>query len=180
MVYHAPEEPAASGAPDVSGSGLRGALKRTVLDIFRNPLIAGSVLGIVFSLWGMTLPRFIQSGVNAVAAAGPPLALILLGAQVDFKRLAGNIRPVLGACFLRLVLVPAALVPLMVWAGFRGPELGALMVAFAAPCAVNNLIMARNYRINPQFAAQTVYLSTVLSLPTMFIAVSLLRGLGLF
>ncbi|MDR1108522.1 MAG: AEC family transporter, partial [Spirochaetaceae bacterium] len=34
MVYHAPEEPAASGAPDVSGSGLRGALKRTVLDIF--------------------------------------------------------------------------------------------------------------------------------------------------
>jgi predicted permease len=54
------------------------------------------------------------------------------------------------------------------------------MVVFAAPCAVNNLIMARNYRIDPPFAAQTVYLSTVLSLPTMFIAISLLRALGLF
>jgi predicted permease len=54
------------------------------------------------------------------------------------------------------------------------------MVVFAAPCAVNNLIMARNYRIDPLFAAQTVYLSTVFSLPTMFITISLLRARGLF
>ncbi|MDR2134938.1 MAG: hypothetical protein LBP27_07525, partial [Treponema sp.] len=76
--------------------------------------------------------------------------------------------------------VPAILVPLLVFAGFRGPELGALMVVFSAPCAVNNLIMARNYRINPAFAAQTVYLSTVFSLFTMFGLISLLRWTGLF
>jgi predicted permease len=182
MVYHAPGE-AADGtetkAPDQSG-GLGATLKRTVIDIFRNPLIIGSILGIVVSLSGIPIPRFVRSGINMVAITGTPLALLLLGSQIDFKQLAGNLAPAFGACLLRLVIVPAILVPLFAFIGFRGPELGALMVVFSAPCAVNNLIMARNYNINPGFAAQTVYLSTVLSLLTMFCYISLLRGLGFF
>jgi predicted permease len=175
MVYHAPGETPEGGA-DRPGAILR----RTAIDIIRNPLIIGSVLGIVFSLTGIPLPQFARSGINMVASTGTPLALILLGAQIDFKQLAGNLGPAFGACLLRLVIVPAILVPLFALVGFRGPELGALMVAFSAPCAVNNLIMARNYRINPIFAAQTVYLSTTFSLLTMFCYISLLRGLGLF
>jgi predicted permease len=175
MVTYAPAEAGESGKPELPES-----LKRTVVDILRNPLIIGSVAGIVFALSGIGLPGFLRNGLNGVAAAATPIALMLLGAQIDLKRFAGNPGPALGACALRLVLVPGVLVPLMVFLGFRGPELGALMVVFAAPCAVNNLIMARNYRIDPPFAAQTVYLSTVLSLPTMFIAISLLRALGLF
>jgi predicted permease len=175
MVCYAPAE-----AGDDGETGLRETLKRTAVDIVRNPLIIGSVGGIGFSLLGIAVPGFLQKGINAVAASATPIALMLLGAQIDFKALAGNLGPALGACALRLVIVPGILVPLMILLGFRGPELGALMVAFAAPCAVNTLIMARNYRIDPPFAAQTVYLSTVLSLPTMFAAISLLRALGLF
>jgi predicted permease len=178
MVYHAPAD--SGDRISAAGQGLAATLKGTVMDILRNPLIAGSVLGILFSLLDIKLPPFVRNGVNGVAASGTPLALILLGAQMDFKQLTGNVGPALGACVLRLILVPGVLIPLMALAGFRGPELGALMVAFAAPCAVTNLIMARNYHINPQFAAQTVYLSTALSLPTMFITISLLRSLGLF
>jgi predicted permease len=175
MVCYAPAEGGEAGKTAVKEN-----LKRTAMDILRNPLIVGSVGGIVFSLLGIAFPGFLQSGINGVAASATPIALMLLGAQIDFKQLAGNLVPALGACALRLVIVPGVLVPIMILLGFRGPELGALMVAFAAPCAVNNLIMARNYRIDPPFAAQTVYLSTVLSLPTMFIAISLLRALGLF
>jgi predicted permease len=177
MVFHARDE----GSGGASGErGMAETVKRTALEILRNPLIAGSVLGIVSSLLGVRLPGFLRSGINGVAAAATPMALILLGAQMDFKQLAGSMKPALGACAVRLLLVPLILVPLMILAGFRGPELGSLMVAFAAPCAVNNLIMARNYNINPRFAAQTVYLSTALSLPTMFIAITVLRGLGFF
>jgi predicted permease len=170
MVYHAQR----------SGSGMVAALKRTVIEITKNPLIAGSVLGVLFSLLHIRLPGFLGGGVHSVASAATPVSLILLGAQIDIKKLAGSIKPVLGACLLRLVIVPAILIPLVIRAGFRGPELGALMVAFAAPCAVSNLIMARNYDIDPVFAAQTVYLSTVLSMFTIFIAISTLRALELF
>jgi predicted permease len=81
---------------------------------------------------------------------------------------------------MRLVLVPAVLVVITILAGFRGPELGALMVVFAAPCAITTLVMARSYQIAPEFTAQTVYLSTILSMVTIFFAITLLRGLGLF
>ena len=64
--------------------------------------------------------------------------------------------------------------------GFRGPELGALAVVFAAPSAVGNLIMARHYGVAPRLVAQTVYLSTLLSLATIFCVISILRGAGLF
>jgi predicted permease len=170
MVYHARPH----------GSGMAAALKRSAIDIAKNPLIIGSVLGILFALLHIKLPGFLKGGVAMVASAATPVSLILLGAQIDVKKLAGTIKPALAACLLRLVIVPAILVPLMILAGFRGPELGALMVVFAAPCAVATLIMARNYGIDPLFAAQTVYLSTILSIITIFIAVSALRGLGLF
>jgi predicted permease len=185
MVYHAPRETAAERPQEGGGASAErensgAAFKRTILDILRNPLIIGSVLGIVFSLLNIPLPRFVRGGINMIAATATPLSLALLGAQIDFKALAGNLGPAFGACALRLVIVPAILVPLLVLAGFRGPELGALMIVFSAPCAVNNLIMARNYNINPAFAAQTVYLSTVFSLFTMFGLISLLRWAGLF
>jgi predicted permease len=170
MVYHS----------QTDGSGMKAALKQTLIDIAKNPLIIGSVLGILLSLCRVTLPAFLRSGINAVGSTGTPVSLILLGAQIDFRRLSRDIKAALGACLVRLVVVPGILVPLMVLLGFRGPDLGALMVAFAAPCAVTNLVMARNYNIDPEFAAQTVYLSTVLSMGTMFIAVSALRWLGLF
>jgi predicted permease len=58
--------------------------------------------------------------------------------------------------------------------------LGALMIAFASPCAVTNFVMARNYNIASSFAAQTVYLSTLLSMGSLFVIITMSRALGLF
>jgi predicted permease len=168
MVYHSQ-----------SGVALSRSLLRTAIDTARNPLIIGSVLGIVCSLLRVQFPGFLRSAVNSVAATATPMSFILLGAQINLSKLRQNLAPTLGASLMRLVLVPGILVPIMVAGGFRGPELGALMVVFAAPCAINTLIMAREYRIDPDFAAETVYLSTVLSMPTMFAFITVLRVLGL-
>jgi predicted permease len=175
MVYHAQllrstEEP----------SPLAGALKRTALDIGKNPLIISSVLGIILSVCRINLPVFLKNGVRSIAVTGTPISLLLLGAQIDLKKLAHNIGPVLIACMVRLVIIPGILLPIIIGMGFRGPELGALVVAFGAPCAVGNLVMARNYQLDPEFAAQTVYLSTVLSMFTMFGIISALRAMSLF
>jgi len=154
-------------------------IRRTAVDILRNPLIVSSALGIVLSLARVELPGFLQISIANVAGAAMPMALVMLGAHLDLKMIAGSLRPALAICAIRLVIVPAVMAPLAVWAGFRGPELGALMVVFAAPSAVTNLVMARNYDLDAKFTAQTVILSTVISMPTMFIMISLLRALAL-
>ncbi|MDR2393305.1 MAG: AEC family transporter [Treponema sp.] len=175
MVYHSQRL-----NRQTEGSSLAGALRRTALDIGKNPLIIGSVLGILFSVCHIDLPVFLSNGIRSVALTSTPLSLVLLGAQIDLKKLAHNIGPVLAACMVRLVLVPGMVLPIIIGMGFRGPELGALAVVFGAPCAVGNLIMARNYKLDPAFAAQIVYLSTVLSMLTMFGIISVLRALDLF
>jgi predicted permease len=188
MVYHRGPQalPLNAAQGEKAGDGvtgnasMRAALKKCVFEVITNPLIIGSSLGILFSLLRLPLPAFIKSGVNSIALASTPVSLVLLGAQINLKALAGNMRAVLGAAALRLIVVPGLLVPLVVALGFRGPELGALAVAFAAPPAVANLIMARNYHVAPEFAAQTVSLATLLSMITIFVMVAVLRGLGLF
>jgi predicted permease len=181
MVYHR-QKIEDGGTRNGAGSGMdmRTALKKCAFEVLTNPLIIGSALGIIFSIVRFPLPVFLRSGINSIALAATPVSLILLGAQINLKALAGNIRAVIGAVCLRLVLVPTALVPLMVYLGFRGPELGALAIAFAAPPAVANLIMARNYKVAHEFAAQTVYLATLASMFTIFGLIVILRGLGLF
>ncbi|MDR0822698.1 MAG: AEC family transporter [Endomicrobium sp.] len=163
-----------------SDTDMAAALKHTLIDICKNPLITSSILGIIISLLGISIPQSLEKGIFAVGALGPSTALLLLGSQIDLKKLTGNIKPVLGLCLMRLIIVPAITAPFMVYFGFTGPHLGALLVAFAAPCAVTNMIMAKNYNVAPEFSAQSVYLTTTLSIATMFGYISLFRWLGLF
>ena len=166
-------------AQDGIGHSIGAEIRRALAEIIRNPMIIGSVLAITLSLMRVSLPHFLNVSIANVAVAATPVALIMLGAHLDLKMISGNLRQVLAVCVMRLMIVPAVMVPLAIWAGFRGPELGALMVVFSAPSAVANLVMARNYNVDAKFMAQTVILSTVLSMPTMFIIISILRATSL-
>jgi predicted permease len=159
---------------------LPSVLKKAILDVVKNPLIIGSSMGILLSLCRIDLPPALRSGITSVASTGTPISFLLLGAQIDFGKMRRDMGPTIFACLLRLAIVPGILVPITILWGFRGPELGALMVVFAAPCAVTNHVMARIYDLDPQFTGQTVTMSTVFSMITMFIGISLLRGLELF
>jgi predicted permease len=184
MVCHRQKIEASLSAARLSAAekntALHAALKKCAFEIITNPLIIGSSMGILFSVSRFPLPSFLRNGVNSIAQSATPISLILLGTQIKLKSLSQNIRPVLAAMFLRLILVPSVLVPLSVFLGFRGPELSALAVAFAAPPAVTNLIMARNYKVAPELAAQTVYLSTLASMFSIFAMIAILRALRLF
>jgi len=70
---------------------------------------------------------------------------------------------------LRLVLIPLAFVAGAVLLGFRGQELCALMILFAAPVAVSSYPMAVAMGADGDFAAQMVAWTTVLCLPTIFL-----------
>lgn len=155
-------------------------IKKTLLDIVKNPLIIGSMTGILLSVFSIQLPAFLRQSAAMIGSAGTPLSFLLLGMQIDFAKFRRDFAPTFTASIIRLVAVPGILVPLMVLYGFRGPELGALMVVFAAPCAVTNQVMSRIYNLDPEFTGQTITMSTVLSMATMFVWVTILRSLGLF
>ena len=84
----------------------------------------------------------------------------------------------LASVALRLVLVPAGVIPLAALCGFRGQEMCALLILFAAPVAVSSYPMAVAMDADGDLAAQLVAYSTLLCLPTIFLWTLLLNSMG--
>jgi predicted permease len=156
---------------------LKTELPATLIEIIKNPLIIGSASGILISLSGIEIPHFLYSGLNYAAAAASPVSLLLLGSQINFSKLRQNSKHTIANCAIRLIICPVIITPALIFIGFRGPDLSTLAAAFAAPCAISTFLMSRNYNIEPQFAAQTVYLSTVFSILSIFLLITILRAL---
>ena len=64
--------------------------------------------------------------------------------------------------------------------GFRGPELCAIFLLFAAPTAVSSYPLAVSMDADPELAGQMVIFTTVCCLPTFFLWVMAMSSFGLF
>jgi len=168
-------------APNDEISGEKPKLNwgQIAFGIIKNNLVIAAFLGFVLSLLRVKLPSFIMQPFADVASIGTPLALMLLGAQFEFSDLRGNVRSLLGATFIKMVVVPAALVSLGIFAGFRGSELGAILILFGAPVAITSFVMAKAMKSDHVFASQIVLSSTIASGFTFFIIISILKALNL-
>lgn len=152
---------------------------RAALDVIKNPLIIASFLGMLFSIFQIPLPLFLSRAVGDIGQIATPFALLLLGGQFDWKRLKGNLSLASVATALRLVVVPAIFVALGVWLGFRGEELGAILIVFCAPTAISSYVMAQNMGSDDVLAGQLVLTTTLFSSVTIFLWVTVLRALQL-
>jgi hypothetical protein len=155
-------------------------IHKIVRSVFTNPLIWGATLGTLTSLVGLQLPYVIESAVSSIGAATTPVALVLLGASMDFKKIGNSIRDAVICVVERLVAAPALFIGLAVLLGFRGVALGGIMIAFAAPVAVASFTMAVQMDGDADLAGQIVLLTTGLSCFTLFGWIFLLKTLDLF
>ena len=154
----------------------RLALLRNILG---NPLIIGILLALPISIFGLTLPAPVLKTAQYFADLTLPLALICVGASLDFALLRAESRNTLLATFAKLVVLPLGFTA-GAWAlGFRGIELGILLLMACSPSASVNYIMARALGGNATLAANTIALTTLGSLFTTSLGVMLLRGAGL-
>lgn len=153
---------------------------KVLLGIVKNPLIWGCLIGFAVMQLAIDLPQFAILTVEKLAAIASPLALFVLGASIDLKKIGGNLRTLLWGTAARLVFVPAVLLPIAYGLGFRGPEFAALMIAYASPCAVSSYTMAAQMDGDGDLAAQMVMLTTVASAFTIFLMVFLFKSLNIF
>lgn len=164
-------------SPQETKSG--SAAGRIVLGIVKNPLILGSLLGVVFVLCGIRLPSALEPFVSDVAKTATPLALLVLGADFEWRAV-GAYRKQIAICTIaKLVLLPAVVLPIAVVLGFRGPALGLLLILLAAPTAVSSYAMADQMGADAVLAAQLVVFTTVLSSLSLFVFVFLLKACAL-
>ncbi|MDD3368714.1 MAG: AEC family transporter [Lachnospiraceae bacterium] len=150
-------------------------LKRLV----QNPLLQGCMVGFVFYILHIRLPECLDTPIAAFANMTSPLAIFILGGTLEFKAIRKNLKyliPTLGA---KLILMPMFMIGTACLIGLRGVELFLVLAVSATPVAASSYPMAQNMGGDGELAGQLVFISTVISIFTLFIWIFLLKEIGL-
>ena len=174
--------------------------KSVFINIVKNPLIIGCVLGLVFlgireaqiALFGEVVFRFSQqtkflyTAVNNLKSIATPFALVVLGGQFEFSAVKGLFKEIVSGTVSRIVIAPligigcAILVSRytdLLACGVN--EYPALIAMFGSPVAVSSAVMAGNMGSDEQLATQLVVWTSIFSILTIFAQVCILMAMGL-
>ena len=148
--------------------------------IAKNPLVIGSVLGILTLVAGIRLPHILEQTIQSVSAIASPLQLFLLGAFFQFSGLKTYRRELVTVAIAKLIVSPGLFLGLGALLGFRGVAFVSLIGIFASPTAVNSFTMAQQMGGDAELAGDIVVTTSAASILTMFLWIFLFKSLGMF
>ena len=148
--------------------------------ICKNAIVQAAVIALVLKLLSLEIPAMAEDVAFALAGMATPLSFLRLGVSLDIGAIGRNRKPLVLGIGTRLVLIPLIFVTAAIALGFRGPELCAIFLLFAAPTAVSSYPLAVSMDADPELAGQMVIFTTVCCLPTFFLWVMAMSSLGLF
>lgn len=146
---------------------------KVTAEFLKNPIIYALLLGLLFRSLHIPVPSFIWNPLQNVANAFLAIALLTLGAQVAYINLK-QLPPLLYlSVFSRLLLSPALAAVIIFALHLEGVTAQALFIASSYPCSRNTALYALEYGHHPDYAAQAVFVSTLLSSVTVTMIVYL-------
>ncbi len=162
---------AAKGGSD--GIGMRQALGAVV----RMPILHGMVLGVLFSTLGIALPENLMVCISMVGNASVPTVMIILGMQlamISLKRLPGV--KMLAATAVKLLVSPLVAFVLALFLPADPMTRQIFVLTAAMPTAANTVLLAIQFKTDPEFVSSVTLISTVLSIITVAGVLALLQG----
>lgn len=154
-------------------------VKKIAKGVITNPLIIAAVIGIIFLLIGIQLPSSVLSTVKDISKMATPLGLILLGASFSFSDIKKYLNKTIIVTITKLIVVPAIMIPLSVFLGFRGIALLTLTIIYGAPTGVSTFQMAKQMDGDSDLAAQLIVFTSFFCIITMFIWIYILKSMAL-
>ncbi|MCR6498560.1 AEC family transporter [Shinella sp. CPCC 101442] len=148
------------------GGGTR-SLKTFAQKIVTNPMIIGSVLGVVVNLLGIQIYQPLMQAVELVADTSLSLGLIMVGAGL---KLADALKPrplTLLPVLLKLVFMPLVMTGAAYALGMRGEQLLTIAMGASVPTALNGYVLAKQMGGDAPFYAAAATLQTIASFFTI-------------
>ncbi|MBQ9262986.1 MAG: AEC family transporter [Clostridia bacterium] len=155
-------------------------IKKLLRGIVTNPLILGALAGAAALVLGIRLPEMLSAPLHTLTSIVTPLALILLGVDLQFGSLRKDWRQLTLVTIIKLILAPLLIVGAAWLLGFRGVPLVSIFALCCVPTAVSSYTMALEMGADGTLAGEILAFTTVCSIVTVFIWVSLLSKLGVF
>lgn len=142
-----------------NGLGFFGVVRQ----IARNPFFIASVAGISVGAFGITLPEVIQLGFDYLAGAAIPIALMAVGATLDWAALLRLNRFTGGITAIKLVALPSLAWIATTLAGIPASQANVLVIFAALPTASAAHVLASVYGADRTLPATLIAQSTLVS-----------------
>ncbi|MGP3778410.1 AEC family transporter [Halanaerobium saccharolyticum] len=138
--------------------------KINLRDIFNNGVIA-IIIGLFLMLTGLKLPTAVMTAVDMLAEATFPLSMLVIGSGLAQIKISGIFKDlnIIAYSTLKLLLIPAAALLILNFFNIEDPIRTILVLQIAMPAAANGVIFAERYEGNYIFAAESLFLSTLMA-----------------
>ena len=104
------------------------AVRRALVNVVKNPIILGILLGVPFSLLRVKLPGILASTLSTIGGTATPVALLAVGASFSGSEAAKCMKPALAATAIKLFILPAIFLPIAALFGFTGSAMIAILI----------------------------------------------------
>lgn len=148
-------------------------------NVIKNPLILGSLAGLLVHYIGLKFPSSIESALFSLGKAGMTMSLLTLGASFDFSKLGENLRKLIFGNVMRLLFVPFIAIVCASLGGLRDRELCVVLLCIATPVATTAFSMAQVYDSDAVLTGQLVVTTSIASCLSLFGWIFILKQLGL-
>lgn len=149
-------------------------IARSMLQVFKNPVVLGILTG---SAWGMTgweLPGFLAGTLNYVTSATTPIALIVVGMGLARHSFSAALPKGFTISTLKIVIHPILVYIIARLIGLDEITTNACVLTAALPVAINVYLMATEFRSEEGAASNAIFVSTILSAVLIPITLTLL------
>lgn len=162
------------GAPRSPGSALRSVLK-----VVTNPNTVALVLGLLLSISGVGLPAAADEYLVYIGSVSTPMAMIFIGstlAKYSFREIIKD-RVTIEGSFNKLIVLPLITVALVYFLPVDSFIKAMLILGCSFPGAAVVSILAEQEGKDHGVSSKILFLSTVVSIVTIPLAVMLINGI---
>lgn len=154
----------------------QGRLKEVITEISRNPLIIGTVLGVLTKAVGIPIPDAMMLSLERLAQAAVALGLLAVGSGLIFNGLRGNWLPAGWWLGIKLIAGPLLAYGYAMWFELSTLHTQVLLTFACIPSASSAYILTSRMGGNAAMVACLISLSTILAaitIPWVFWATNL-------
>ncbi len=136
--------------------------------VLRNPLVISPLLGILFSMAALPLPKAASNYLDLMAATVGPAALFSLGLSLIDRKLTGNMGEVIWLSTLKVIINPVLTFALVTYVFAMDPFWSkAAVILSAMPTGANAYVIAQQYNVHVETVSSVVVVSTGMSVVTI-------------
>lgn len=146
----------------IASMGSEG-FRTAMMNLIKLPALYAIFGALIILQTGWKLPVPVERATELLGDASIPALMVLLGIQFHNLKLGGQVKPLLLAGSMRLLVSPVIAILLGFLFGLQGPARQALVLESAMPAAIMNTVLATQYNTQPSFVTAVVVITTLVS-----------------